>query len=219
MQALSDTLAQAMYTRAAALAAAQAAQQAHAQNETPDMSQHLQRLPSPNDPRLLTLRSAGAMAGAYARLGARHVPLFRALSAWLKGAFRGGALRPKAKSQGLWLSVLLWSFSQLALYDAALWEELSRALQAQPKWVTLLDANDVLRLAWAARRVRHHDPLLMRTLQLRATTQVRWGARMHTRDSAWLLCRAALLIQHAGARNSTCTSPSAQDCLSRYVRC
>ncbi len=92
---------------------------------------------------------------------------------------RGGALRPRRKEQGLWLSVLMWSYASLRLYDKRLWEQVrccqgldseggararskslrnpapnaqvSLLLQGDPKWPKLLDANDALRLAWACR--------------------------------------------------------------------
>ena len=40
-----------------------------------------------------------------------------------QGAVRGGALRPKTKDQGLWLSVIMSSYAMLRLYDKRLWEE------------------------------------------------------------------------------------------------
>jgi hypothetical protein len=48
----------------------------------------------------------------------------------------------------------------------------SLVFQEDPKWVSLLDGNDVLRLAWACRTLRHEDEVLMYTLQCRARTQV-----------------------------------------------
>ena len=41
----------------------------------------------------------------------------------MQGAIRGGSLRPKAKQQGLWISVMMASFAALGLYDRKLWEE------------------------------------------------------------------------------------------------
>lgn len=84
-----------------------------------------------NGGRALTLRSAAAAGGAFARQGCRHVGAFSALSAWLKGCIRGGALRPKRKAQGLWLSVLVWSFAYLGMYDRRQWEEVRGEKRSQ----------------------------------------------------------------------------------------
>ncbi|GAX72641.1 hypothetical protein CEUSTIGMA_g97.t1 [Chlamydomonas eustigma] len=122
--------------------------------------------------RSLTLRSVSAAAAACARLGIRHTSLFATLSAWMKGMIRGRALKPRSKDQGGWLSMTLWSFTQLRLYDKKLWQEVSQLLQSEPHWLSLLDANDSLRIAWACTMAHHQDAVLMYSLQSRLVTQV-----------------------------------------------
>ena len=53
--------------------------------------------------------------------------------------------------------------------------QVSQLLQGDPRWPSLLDANDVIRMAWACRSLRHEDPPLMYLLQVQGVSQVGTG--------------------------------------------
>ncbi|KAG1680833.1 hypothetical protein FOA52_008166 [Chlamydomonas sp. UWO 241] len=145
-----------------------------------------------NGGRSLTLRSAAALAVACARSRARHPRLFSSLSAWLRGRARGGALRPRKRESAAQLASLVWAFSALRMYDRGMWGDVALLLQAEPRWLSLMDANDVLRLAWAMRSVGHSDEPLAYTLQARAATQV-GKLSMGDLASAWA-CLASVRL-------------------------
>lgn len=49
---------------------------------------------------------------------------------------------------------------------------LPATMQSEQRWLKLMDGNDVLRVAWAARVVGHVDEPLMYLLEERAASQV-----------------------------------------------
>lgn len=100
--------------------------------------------------RSLDLISSSSLISAFARVGLKHLPLFTAVSFLVQGAMRFKAIRPKSKAAMTWLAALLWSYSQVGLYDPWLWSEASLLLQGDPaKWFKLMDADDCLKLTWA----------------------------------------------------------------------
>ena len=138
--------------------------------------------------RSLNLVSSSSIISSFARVGLKHLPLFTAVSFWMQGAVKFRAIRPKSKATMTWMAALLWSYSQVGLYDQWLWSEVSLLLQGDPvKWFKLMDADDCLKLIWAMVRVNHvTDTALIQLLSERASTQV-GKLSMEELGSAWAI--------------------------------